>query len=344
MNRVLVSIVIPAYNEAHRLPRSMAKLVPFVAAFGGAEVIVVDDGSTDGTVALAERFLRDLPQARILRLPWNSGKGSAVRAGVAMARGESIVFMDADMASDLEDLPRLLAALADAEIAVGSRRVGDGATRNGWRKAGSWGFNQIIRSLTSLDHADTQCGFKAFRHAEAKLLFSMSRATGFGFDVEILALARMLGYRTAEVPIRWDEVDGGRFNLIRHTPAMIVDAARAGRLSRRAPHNWSLERPAEESADLLDASFAASRPSVTSRAFEEQGSYAESASAAEEVATGLVLLDRGGRAPAAANGNGALTHGGPIPHNSAGPHNGTTAHNAGIHRKATVTGVQREVV
>jgi hypothetical protein len=339
LDHVLVSIVIPAYNEAHRLPRSMAKLVPYVRALGDTEVIIVDDGSTDGTVSLAERYLRELPQGRLLRLPWNSGKGSAVRAGVSMARGDAIVFMDADMASDLGDLPRLLAALGDAEVAVGSRRVGDGATRHSWRKAGSWGFNQIIRSLTSLDHADTQCGFKAFRHAEAKLLFSMSRATGFGFDVEVLALAHMLGYRTAEVPITWDEVDGGRFNMVRHTPAMIIDAARAGRLARRTNPRWSagvsgpvateqewaapdpVGRPVERAGER-----AAERAEVARIAGDE--SYPSEPTAAGDGVQlpaqppGLVLLDGTPRSAPSPDG----------------------VHNAGIQQKTAVTGSQREVV
>jgi glycosyltransferase involved in cell wall biosynthesis len=234
LDHMIVSIVIPAFNEARRLPASMARLIPFVGEHAATEVIIVDDGSTDGTAALAERYLRDLPYGQVIRLPWNSGKGAAVRAGVAAASGAAIVFMDADLASDLEDLPDLLAALSDAEIALGSR-LGPGASRAGGRRAGSWAFNQIIRAATDLDLGDTQCGFKAFRRAEAKLLFSLSRSTGFGFDVEILALARSLGYRIAEVPVRWREVDGGRFRLFRHTPAMLVDVYRARRFTRRAP-------------------------------------------------------------------------------------------------------------
>lgn len=231
-----MSIVVPAYNEASRLPDSLPRMLAVVARIPRAEVIVVDDGSTDGTAGIAEDLLRDVPGGSVIRLPWNSGKGTAVRAGVAAAHGESIVFMDADGATDAGDLPLLLAALEHAEVALGSRRIGAGAQRTSGRRLGSWAFNQITRSLTSLDVADTQCGFKAFRHAEAKILFSLARSTGFGFDVEVLSIARSVGYRIAEVPVRWSEIPGGTFRLTRHTPAMLVDVMRARRyLSRVGP-------------------------------------------------------------------------------------------------------------
>ncbi|WP_101831409.1 glycosyltransferase, partial [Frankia canadensis] len=236
MDSVPVSVIIPAYNEAMRLPGSLPPLVSALRRIPGAEVIVVDDGSTDGTAAVAEEYLTGLRGGHVMRLPWNSGKGAAVRAGVSMARGESIVFLDADGASDLSDLPLLLAALEHAEVALGSRRIGGGAVRSNGRRVGSWAFNQITRSLASLDVADTQCGFKAFRGPEAKLLFSLARSSGFGFDVEVLSIARSIGYRIAEVPIRWAEVPGGTFRVTRHTPAMIVDVVRARRyLGRAAP-------------------------------------------------------------------------------------------------------------
>ncbi|MCL9762906.1 dolichyl-phosphate beta-glucosyltransferase [Frankia sp. AiPa1] len=231
-----VSVVIPAYNEALGLPGSLPALVSVMRRTPDAEVIVVDDGSTDGTAAVAEEHLAGLEGGRVLRLPWNSGKGAAVRAGVSAAHGESIVFLDADGASDLNDLPLLLAALEHAEVALGSRRIGGRALRSGGRRVGSWAFNQFTRSLTSLDVADTQCGFKAFRGAEAKLLFSLARSTGFAFDVEVLSIARSMGYRIAEVPVTWAEMPGGTFRVGRHTPAMLVDVVRARRyLGRSGP-------------------------------------------------------------------------------------------------------------
>lgn len=247
MDRVPVSVVIPAYNEAMRLPGSLPPLISVMHRIPGAEVIVVDDGSTDGTAAIAEELLADLPGGRVLRLPWNSGKGAAVRMGVSAAHGESIAFLDADGASDVNDLPLLLAALEHAEVALGSRRVGAGAVRSSGRRVGSWAFNQIIRSLTSLDVADTQCGFKAFRGPEAKLLFSLARSSGFGFDVEVLSIARSIGYRIAEVPVRWAEIPGGTFRVTRHTPAMLVDVMRARRYLNRSAPGLVVTRPTVQS-------------------------------------------------------------------------------------------------
>ncbi|MEX5634444.1 dolichyl-phosphate beta-glucosyltransferase [Parafrankia sp. FMc2] len=266
-----MSIIIPAYNEGLRLPESLPRLLASVGRIEMAEVIVVDDGSTDGTACVAEDLLGGDPHHRVIRLPWNCGKGTAVRAGVSAARGQAIVFMDADGASDLNDLPLLLAALEHAEVALGSRRIGAGVTRTSGRKAGSWAFNQLTRSLVALDVADTQCGFKAFRHAEAKILFSLTRSTGFGFDVEVLSIARSMGYRIAEVPVRWSETPGGTFRMSRHTPAMLVDVVRARRYRNRAglpPVPDGRQRLGELS--VIDASELLGRP-VTPRPVEPGG-------------------------------------------------------------------------
>ncbi|MCM3884582.1 alpha-(1-_3)-arabinofuranosyltransferase family protein, partial [Frankia sp. R82] len=253
-----VSIVVPAFNEAARLPRSLPVLMQALHhhRLADAEVIVVDDGSADDTAELAADLLGDAPHRRVISLPANQGKGAAVRAGVAAATGEAIVFMDADLASDVADLPNLLAALRDAEVALGSRRVGDGAQRATGRRLGSWLFHLIVRLLVPVGVADTQCGFKAFRRAEAKVLFARTRVTGFAFDVEVLALARALGYRVAEVPVRWIEQPGGRFHALTHTPTMMVELARIRQYVRRA---------GRELATTTASTTTASTPSGPSR-------------------------------------------------------------------------------
>lgn len=236
LGRVPLSVVIPAFNEGRRLPSSLPVLSDALRRFHlhDAEVIVVDDGSLDGTARIAADLLRDVPNGKVIRLPGNRGKGAAVRAGVAAAAGEAIVFMDADLASDVADLPALLAALEHAEVALGSRRLGRGAARSAGRRIGSWAFHQVTRIFVPLDLADTQCGFKAFRHAEAKVIFGLSQVAGFAFDIEVLAIARALGYRMTEVPVRWTEQPHGTFNAIRHTPAMLADVVRARRNVHRA--------------------------------------------------------------------------------------------------------------
>ncbi len=206
-------------------------------------MIIVDDGSLDDTARIAADLLRDVPNSQVIRLPRNRGKGAAVRAGVAAAAGEAIVFMDADLASDVADLPALLAALEHAEVALGSRRLGGCADRSARRRFGSWVFHQITRMFIPLDLADTQCGFKAFRHTEAEIIFGLSQVAGFAFDIEVLAVARSLGYRIAEVPVRWTEQPHGTFNALRHTPAMLADVVRARRNVRRAVRHAGLAAP-----------------------------------------------------------------------------------------------------
>jgi len=145
-----------------------------------------------------------------------------------------IVFMDADLATDLDALPELVAATADAEVVVGSRRA-PGAEFGGLtpvRRATNAVFGVLVRAATGLDLSDTQCGFKAFRRSSAHRLFRLSRVDGFAFDVEVLLLASTLGYRIGEVPVRWRAVEGGKVRLVRDSCAMLLDVVR---LKRRAP-------------------------------------------------------------------------------------------------------------
>jgi glycosyltransferase involved in cell wall biosynthesis len=190
-----------------------------------AELIVVDDGSEDDTAEVAAACLSSLPAAKVVRLKLNSGKGAAVRTGVAHARGRSIVFMDADLATDLGDLPVLLDALETADVAIGSRVMAgatvDGATSTRARMGRT--FNRLARVVTRLDLRDTQCGFKAFRAPVAQLLFHLGVVDGFAFDVEILALARRMGYRVAEIPVHWHAVAGSRVDVVRDPARMLRD-------------------------------------------------------------------------------------------------------------------------
>lgn len=231
-----LSIVVPAFNEAERLPRTLSALAQHLRG-SEAEVIVVDDGSEDNTADVARDALADVPRNQVVRLPMNAGKGAAVRIGVSRARGRRVAFMDADLATDLGALPALLERLGRADVAVGSRAVAGsvvtGATAT--RTLLGRGFNRFVRHVGGLDIRDTQCGFKAFRGPVAKLLFHLSRVNGFAFDVEVLMLATRLGLRVAEVPVRWEAVPGSHVRPLRDPLPMALDVARAHLRWRRLP-------------------------------------------------------------------------------------------------------------
>jgi hypothetical protein len=177
---------------------------------------------------VASVLLASLPHALVLRMPCNRGKGAAVRAGVARARGQAIVFMDADLATALDDLPALVGALDHAHVAIGSRAVtgaqvtGASPTRVGMGRA----FNHMVRAVTPLSLVDTQCGFKAFRASTAKLLFHLSRLDGFAFDVEVLTLAHRIGYPITEVPVHWTAVEGSHIRPVSDAVTMTGDLLR----------------------------------------------------------------------------------------------------------------------
>jgi dolichyl-phosphate beta-glucosyltransferase len=221
-----VSIVVPAYNEAERLPATLETLRQ--RSGSDVEILVVDDGSKDATAAVAREQLRTLSRGGLIQLRHNRGKGAAVRAGMLEAHGRVIAFMDADLATDLEALPALLDALESADVAIGSRAVEHSVVQPGTRTrtAMAHAFNRIARTLTGLTLLDTQCGFKAFRASAAQLLFRLTRIDGFAFDVEVLTLASRLGLTVAEVPVHWRAVEGTRVRTVADSFRMTRDLLR----------------------------------------------------------------------------------------------------------------------
>ena len=233
VNQSALTIIVPAFNEAARLPSSLPLLARVVTdieqRFGPVEVIVVDDGSSDDTCGVARRHCSLFSDAWLIRLPWNCGKGAAVRTGMMAADGKVIVFVDADLSADLCLLPSIIRRLDDADVVIGSRRA-DGATVVGRTRARNLGgitYNQLAKRLTGLTFDDTQCGLKAFRADAGKLLFSLCRSSGFGFDVEICAAAVAMDLRVVEVPIAWSATDGGTVRLRAHAVGMLADLLRA---------------------------------------------------------------------------------------------------------------------
>lgn len=206
-----LSIVIPAYNEAARISSTVRTVARHLRSgpFGPSEIVVVDDGSVDGTAELARGDGRAPVPLTVLRNGRNRGKGFSVRRGMRAASQEWILVTDADLSTPISELDKLLrAALAGGyDVAIGSRakdRSLIGVRQPLYREAAGRLFNLHMRLFTGLDIADTQCGFKLFRRAAARRIAALQRSHGFGFDVEQLYLARKLGFEIVEVAVRWD--------------------------------------------------------------------------------------------------------------------------------------------
>ena len=219
-----LSIVIPAYNEEARLPSTLDRVRDYVQSqnFGFCEIIVVDDGSRDGTAALVER--RD--GIRLLKNPGNHGKGYTIRHGMLEAKGDWILYTDADLSAPIEELAKLLAAAdrENADVAIGSRALDRslvGVHQSAFREASGRVFNLIMRLVTGLPFRDTQCGFKLFRAAAAREIFSRQKLDGFSFDVEDLVIAKSLGLRAIEVPVVWNNVEGTKVSMFSGVQSFI---------------------------------------------------------------------------------------------------------------------------
>ena len=186
---------------------------------GECELLVVDDGSRDGTARYVESVAAGNPGVRLLRNPGNRGKGYSVRHGMLAARGEWNLFTDADLSAPIEEFDKLYAtaAAAGAAIAIGSRALDRrliGVHQSGFRETSGRVFNSVMRAITGLPFADTQCGFKLYRSDAARAVFAQQRLDGFSFDVEALFIAQRLGYKTVEVPVRWDNVEGTKVSAL----------------------------------------------------------------------------------------------------------------------------------
>jgi len=221
---IAYSIVIPAYNEGARLGATLEKVLDYLHAQGwNAEVIVVDDGSRDNTADLVRGFAEKEPILRLVENPGNRGKGYAVRNGMRNARGKVVVFSDADLSSPIEEMPKLLAALASgADITIGSRWLrAELQTRRQSPHRQLFGrvFNLLLRIILGLRFKDTQCGFKAFTRQASQTILPLQRIERWGFDPEILFLARKFGFRVEEVAVLWGHSGDTRIHP-------VVDGAR----------------------------------------------------------------------------------------------------------------------
>jgi dolichyl-phosphate beta-glucosyltransferase len=215
-----LSIVIPAYNEEHRLPQTLRQVLDWVsrADLSFREVIVVDDGSRDGTTRVVEEFARENACLRLARYDGNRGKGYAVRYGMLEAKGEWILYTDADLSAPIEEIAKLCRAAReqDAGVAIGSRAVDRSLVEKhqpAMRELSGRFFNLVMRLVTGLHFHDTQCGFKLYSADAARKIFSRQKQEGFSFDVEDLLIAKKLRVRAVEVPVRWANVEGTKVRL-----------------------------------------------------------------------------------------------------------------------------------
>jgi len=235
-----LSIIIPAYNEENRVGRGLDDLLPFLEAQTyKVEVIVVDDGSSDETANRVKERIAEFQaaghQLRLLTNNPNRGKGYSVKRGLTEANGEIVLFSDVDFSSPITEAPKLLGPIAEgrADVAFGSRAVRPeliGVHQPRMREIGGTVFNLLMRAITGLKFKDTQCGFKAFRRSAALPVFSLQRIDRFGFDPEVLYIARKQGNRLLEVPVIWNHYEGGelqnKLNYILDSMNMFMDLIR----------------------------------------------------------------------------------------------------------------------
>lgn len=240
MERPKLGIVIPAYNEASRIQPTLASIQDYLARQPYTwRVMVVSDGSSDATANLVRQFADGRPGFEVLEYQPNRGKGYAVRTGMLALEAEWLLLSDADLATPIDEVEKLFAA--NAHIAIGSRPLRDSdlvVRQPLYRELLGRAFNLVVQLLAIRGIADTQCGFKLFRLHEARDIFSRCKTDGFGFDFEALMIARDLGYRIAEVPIRWSHQEGSKVVLMRDGPKMLADLVRlrlAGRRRRLEP-------------------------------------------------------------------------------------------------------------
>ena len=222
-----LSIIIPSFNEELRLPATLEKIARYIERERrSTEVIVVDDGSADRTAEVAESFRGRFSQLRVLANGANRGKGYSVRHGSLEARGEMILFTDADLSAPIEEAGKLLAALKDHDVAIGSRAMDRrliAVRESAFREFAGIIFNKIVRIVLWLPFVDTQCGFKAFRRERCRVIFEQQTIERFGFDPELLYLARHHGLSTVEVPVRWAHSPATKVSMMRDSVQMFLD-------------------------------------------------------------------------------------------------------------------------
>ena len=230
-SRPYLSLILPAYNEQARIGTTLAAVEGYLQSLGESfEIIAVDDGSTDATLSALRECAADSDVLRIISYEGNAGKGHAVRQGVFAARGEYVAFTDVDLSAPIEEMSKLFAALDKGyDIAIGSRAVKEAIIpvhQPLHRELGGKGLNLVIRALAVPGIHDTQCGFKLFRGDVAREIFAKCFINGWGFDIEVLYLARKMGYSIAEVGVQWSHAEGSKLQPLRAGLQVLKDIFR----------------------------------------------------------------------------------------------------------------------
>ncbi len=244
-----LSIVVPAYNEGARLGKSLRAIVSYLGEYPAeTELIVVDDGSTDGTADAAREELSTATSVRtsVISYQSNLGKGRAVRLGLLASRGEIALFTDADLSTPITETPKLVEPIArgECDLAFGSRAIDRSliGVHQPWRREqGGRVFNLAVRLATGLPFWDTQCGFKAFRMSSCRPIIEGATIDRFGFDVELLYVADRAGLRLCEIPVRWDHAEGSKVTLGSDSIKMLSEVGRIRQQARRGVYDRAIK-------------------------------------------------------------------------------------------------------
>jgi glycosyltransferase involved in cell wall biosynthesis len=230
MSHPQLSIVIPAYNESARIEETLDRVMACIETqHWDAEVLVVDDGSQDDTTQIVQRWMGRYERLHLVKNPGNRGKGYSVRNGLLQAAGDIVMFTDADLSAPMEEANRLIAAIhAGADVAIGSRwleRTRQTIHQPLYRQFFGRCFNFLTRRVMRLKFKDTQCGFKAFTRPAAQLIFRLQTIERWGFDPELLFIARKLKFRVQEVPVTWGHDERSRMSYLKDGMKMLEDMA-----------------------------------------------------------------------------------------------------------------------
>lgn len=245
--KTTLSIVIPAFNEESRLGDSVRQILVYISQENlAAELIVVDDGSSDATAQVAETVCAEFPavETKVIRYEENRGKGFAVKTGLLASVGAIALFSDADLSTPISELPKLVAPIEKGkfDVTFGSRALDRSliGTHQPWRREqGGKVFNLIVRTLTGLPFWDTQCGFKAFAMQKFRPLLDVMQIERFGFDVEFLYVANYHGLRLQEIPVRWNHCEGTKVSVVRDSGRMFSEVQQIRQNAKRGVYDNS---------------------------------------------------------------------------------------------------------